>query len=211
MAKDERAKWFKMFLHQKALIDSVPDETAGKALKAAFRYFDSKEMDDLDPLTFAVFSVIKPYIDESFSDYQRSVESGRSGGQKRWSKEAVKGDSPPIVPPSYPIGESTEADTEAEADREANVYKGNERPKRTRFIPPTVDEVRDYCQENGYRIDSEYFIDYYTANDWMVGNNKMSDWKAVVRNWNRREQEKNPPADKKKHTLHDLFPPVPTI
>lgn len=83
--------------------------------------------------------------------------------------------------------------------------------KLTRFVPPTVDEVREYCQENGYQIKPEQFVDYYTANGWMAGKNKMKDWKAAVRNWNRREQEKNRPADKKKPTLHDLFPPVTSI
>ena len=61
-------------------------------------------------------------------------------------------------------------------------------PKRTRFVPPTVDEVRTYCQENSYGIDPEHFVDYYTANNWMAGRNKMKDWKAAVRNWNRREK-----------------------
>ena len=72
--------------------------------------------------------------------------------------------------------------------------KADKPPKRTRFIPPTVDEVRTYCQENGYQIDPEYFVDYYTANNWMAGKNKMKDWKATVRNWNRREVEKQPTA-----------------
>lgn len=63
--KATRPAWFKMFLHQKALIDSVPDETAGKALKAVFRYFDTGEDSELDPLAFAVFVAIKPYFDES--------------------------------------------------------------------------------------------------------------------------------------------------
>lgn len=89
----KRPSWFKMFLHQKALIDSVPDETAGKALKAVFLYFDSGEVQELDPLTFAVFASIKPYIDESIDDYTDSVESGRAGAKKRWQK-----DSPPIPP-----------------------------------------------------------------------------------------------------------------
>lgn len=76
-----RPAWFKMFLSQKALIDSVPDETAGKALKAVFAYFDSGEILQLDPLAFAVFSAVKPYVDESFDDYAASVEHGKRGGR----------------------------------------------------------------------------------------------------------------------------------
>ena len=32
-----RPSWFKLFLHHKSLIDAVPDEVAGRALKAALR------------------------------------------------------------------------------------------------------------------------------------------------------------------------------
>lgn len=83
----------------------------------------------------------------------------------------------------------------------------NKPPKRTRFIPPTVDEVRAYCEENGYQIDAVYFVDYYTANGWMAGKNKMKDWKATVRNWNRREAERQAPAKPK----HPPIPGVPTL
>lgn len=79
--KNNRPAWFKMFLHQKALIDSVPNESAGLALKAVFAYFDTGELPELDPLSFAVFASIKPYIDESFEDYARDVENGKKGGR----------------------------------------------------------------------------------------------------------------------------------
>lgn len=74
-------------------------------------------------------------------------------------------------------------------------------PKRTRFIPPTVDEVRAYCQENGYQVNAEYFVDYYTANGWMAGKNKMKDWQSAVRNWNRREEEKQSPSKPKREPI----------
>jgi hypothetical protein len=59
--------------------------------------------------------------------------------------------------------------------------KKTERGKN--FSPPTVDEVRAYCQERGNNIDPQYFIDKYTANGWMVGKARMKDWKATVRTW----------------------------
>ena len=57
--------------------------------------------------------------------------------------------------------------------------------KRTRFIPPTVDEVKAYCEERKNGVDYQRFIDYYTANGWKVGKNSMKDWKATVRTWER--------------------------
>lgn len=60
-----------------------------------------------------------------------------------------------------------------------------EKPKRKRFVPPTLEEVRVYCIERNNNVDAERFIDYYTANGWQVGKNKMKDWKAAVRTWER--------------------------
>ena len=61
-----------------------------------------------------------------------------------------------------------------------------------RFVPPSVDEVRDYCQERGNSVDPQRFVDYYSSNGWMVGRTKMNDWKAAVRNWEQREKAQEP-------------------
>ncbi len=85
--KERRPSWFKMLRNQRALIDAVPDVAVGKALKAIFAYFDSGEVpDNLDPLEFAVFSAVKPYVDDAYRDYERSVEAGRTGATARWGK-----------------------------------------------------------------------------------------------------------------------------
>ena len=66
MAKEKRATWWKMFYHQRAVVESVSDADAGSGLKAAFRYFDGEDIDpmQLSPAAFTVFCVIRPYIDE---------------------------------------------------------------------------------------------------------------------------------------------------
>lgn len=66
--------------------------------------------------------------------------------------------------------------------------------KAKRFTPPTLDEVKAYCDERGNSIDPQRFIDYYQANGWKVGKASMKDWKAAVRNWESREK----PGEKKK-------------
>lgn len=63
-------------------------------------------------------------------------------------------------------------------------YKGV-RKSASRFQPPTVEEVRTYCIERRNSVDADRFVDYYTANGWMVGKSKMKDWKAAVRTWER--------------------------
>ena len=58
-----------------------------------------------------------------------------------------------------------------------------EEEKRKRFSPPTLEEVQAYCIERGNNVDAQHFVDHYTSNGWLVGKNKMRDWKAAVRTW----------------------------
>ena len=62
-------------------------------------------------------------------------------------------------------------------------------PTRHRFSPPSVEDVRAYCTENGFRVDPDRFVDFYTSNGWRVGKNPMKDWKAAVRSWERKEKQ----------------------
>lgn len=59
------------------------------------------------------------------------------------------------------------------------------RQKSRRFTPPTLDEAANYFKERGCLVESEVekFMDFYEMKGWMVGKNKMKDWKAAVRNW----------------------------
>lgn len=76
-----------------------------------------------------------------------------------------------------------ELEIEIEKEKEKEIEKDINRAKSTRFVPPTLDEVKDYCFEMGYTMDAEHFIDFYESKGWMVGKNKMKDWKAAIRNW----------------------------
>lgn len=66
-----------------------------------------------------------------------------------------------------------------------SIEEDNTPTKRKRFVPPTLEEVQAYCRERQNGVDAERFIDYYTSNGWQVGKNKMKDWKAAVRTWER--------------------------
>lgn len=81
--------WFKLFFHHKAMIDAVPDEAVGKALKAIMAYFDSGELPELDPMTAIVFSALRPSVDDSFEDYERTSRKNRENVKKRWEKSDV--------------------------------------------------------------------------------------------------------------------------
>lgn len=76
-----------------------------------------------------------------------------------------------------------------------------DKPPRTRFSPPSLEDVRAYCVERGNTVDAERFCDYYAANGWVQGKCKpIKDWRATVRTWERRGESK---AESKKAFVYD--------
>ena len=63
--------------------------------------------------------------------------------------------------------------------------------KKGFFKKPSLIDIQNYCLSRNNNIDAEAFIDFYESKDWMVGSNKMKDWKAAVRTWERRETKKD--------------------
>jgi len=59
-------------------------------------------------------------------------------------------------------------------------------------IPPTVEEVRAYCDSRSNGIDPEMFIAFYEARGWKIGKDRMKSWKACVVTWEKRRQDQTP-------------------
>jgi hypothetical protein len=61
---------------------------------------------------------------------------------------------------------------------------GDKSPTRTKFYVPSIDSIREYMKEiECPNEESDRMFNYYESNGWMVGRNKMKDWKAACRNW----------------------------
>ena len=71
---------------------------------------------------------------------------------------------------------------------EISIYK-KENIKRKSFTKPTIEEIEQYCLERKNGINANAFYDFYESKDWMVGKNKMKDWKACVRTWEQRDSK----------------------
>lgn len=71
-----------------------------------------------------------------------------------------------------------------------NIKKEEPKGSKKKFEPPSVEEVRAYCSSRRNTVDSQAFVDFYTSKGWMVGKNKMKDWKAAVRTWERNDNRK---------------------
>lgn len=93
----------------------------------------------------------------------------------------------PMVSVQHP--ERCQIDTESSVIPTPNNINNNisDNIKSTRFVKPTVEEVRAYCKERNNNVDAEKFITHYQSNGWKVGKTSMKDWKAAVRTWEKND------------------------
>ena len=70
------------------------------------------------------------------------------------------------------------------------------------FVKPTVIDIKEYCKERKNNVDAETFFDFYESKDWLIGKNKMKDWKACVRTWEKSRNNKNNTNDRTTPHFH---------
>lgn len=73
------------------------------------------------------------------------------------------------------------------------INKGNKtiKNKRVKFTHPALSEIEsvftEKIKEKGLalnpRIEAEKFESFYSSKNWMIGKNKMTDWKKAVNSW----------------------------
>jgi len=90
-----------------------------------------------------------------------------------------------------------------------NLNNSNNENKDTcttsKFKQPTIEEVKQYCLERQNNVDAEKWHNHYSAKGWMIGKNKMKDWKAAVRTWerNNKQGEQTKPIPRAFQSLRD--------
>lgn len=63
--------------------------------------------------------------------------------------------------------------------------------QRSRFAPPTIEEVESQCSQIGLpAIEATKFVNYYESKGWIVGRSKMKSWKHSLANWHRNYMER---------------------
>lgn len=195
---------FLMYVDWNDMIEELDDQSRGQLLLAIMRYQSGAELPEMDIGAKVAFAQIRNQFRKDEEKYSRTVANrsaaGKLGGRPKANVSAEKQKKQML------LEESNTKQTEAKkADNDNvndNVLKENtlKGVKEKRFAPPTPENVRGYCREMGYtNVDAERFVDFYASKDWMVGKNRMKDWKAAVRNWARQDQSpvvKKPAAKK---------------
>lgn len=163
-------------------IAPLNDAERGRLFTALLEYSSTGVTPDLRGNERFIFPTMKEQIDRDMQKYEAKCNKNRENVLRRYTdvNDGIRTDT-----------KSTKAKEKAKEKAKAKAKESTPpiSPSRvTRFVPPTLDEVRAYCMERGGKVSAEKWYDYYTANGWKVGKNPMKDWKAAVRNWERTEQ-----------------------
>ncbi len=171
-------------------ISNLPGDTQLEVYNAICKYALLGEPPELSPIAKAMFTVMRPVMDAASARYEASVANGKKGGRPKKENlekpsENLKGlETGNLEKPSPNLNVNVNDNDNVNVNVNDKVTEIRAaKPPRTRFTPPSIDEVKAYCQERGNGVDAERFIDYYNANGWRVGKNAMKDWKAAVRTW----------------------------
>lgn len=225
---EKREKPGFMLYHDKfAMIDKLPDDQFHAIMHAVYAYSMTHQEPDFDnPALAVIFDMWRDLIDKDTDRYNARAEAGRYAAKVRWNNAKPNANACERIE-SHENASKNDANA-CEPMRTDAIYANNqqssvnnqqstindgERVGRSRasrrFTPPTVDDVRAYCNEHGYGIDPEHFVDYYESNGWRVGKNPMRDWKACVRTWVKNEYSRKGgntnAVDSRPVTEEDLF------
>lgn len=179
--------WYYMFLDSKPVIERMSADMAKKLWLLLYDYADNGIMPEgLNDAEYYAFLTLKNGVDVAKKHFDTNRERGKKGMEKRWHKDAPETPQKAKEEPK-PI-EPIESTTKTE------------KPKKTAFKPPTVEEVKAYCDSRNNGIDAENFVAFYTAKNWFIGKNKMTNWKMAVITW---EKNRRPNEHRKEDVTND--------
>ena len=160
-------------------------------LKHALQQFELLDMIEKDG-NYIVLTGWEEYQNIAGMDLIR--EQNRKRKQKQREKDKEDDMSRDMSRDGHVTSHQSHAtDKEEEKDIDIKKTSTNVDAKESRFAPPSLQDIRDYCSERNNDVDPEHFLDYYEARGWILSNGKKCrDWKACVRTWEKKEWRNAP-------------------
>lgn len=175
-------------------IKELSAEEFRNAVMAIMEYGLNDSEIDTSGVAKAILIMAKPQIDKNNKRYENGLRGGTKPKQNQNETKLESNSNQtrtklePNLNQSGTKAEPKRTNPEPNVNDNVNVNDKESEEKKPRFYPPTLEELKKYIDDNKYNVDPERFIDYYTANGWTVGKNRMKDWKAAVRNWDRSQK-----------------------
>lgn len=168
--------WFKARNIWGGAFMALSDAEAGRLAKALWHFTMTGEEVELTGNEKAIYAMclmtLRMDSDEDAALSAKRAAAGSNGGKQKVANVAIANNK----------NKNKEKEKEEDIVKETHLKVCKE---KLRFSPPTVAEVKAYCDERRNNVDPIRFIDFYQAKGWMVGRNHMKDWKAAVRTWER--------------------------
>lgn len=166
--------------------------------KQGYCYASNKYFAELyEVSTTTISTLIKNLVEKGYIESEIIYKEGTKEILNRYLKIFK---APYLKKFKYPIKENLKDNNTSINNTSINK---KENIKRKSFVKPTIEEINQYCQERNNSINAEAFYDFYESKDWYVGKNKMKDWKACVRTWEKRNETKP-----KKKSIDEVFEEV---
>lgn len=188
----------KLFSDMEQLFEPFSDEERGRLLTAMMAYCFRGEEPEFTGNERFIWPVLRRHFDLCEEKQRAQEENGKKGGRPPKKENPEKPEETqqnPTKPNETQINPTKPNKTLQEQEQEhIQEQEHKERTVRAaRFTPPTVEEVKGYCQERKNTVDPQRFVDFYAAKGWKVGNQAMKDWRAAVRTWEGREGPRGQP------------------
>ena len=196
--------YLKVFTDFRELMEPLSAEEKGRLFEAMLSYaMDGTEV-ALEGNERFVWPVARRTIDQEAAAYESKVEASRAAGKR--SGEARRKQKSALGPATEGnederqgtnVNETNqEQEQEQYQEQKEDQYQEHEQeyvyeqaaPADTHI--PEREEIESYCRERKNGIDAGYFHDYYAATGWKVGQNPIRDWRALVRAWEKRDEQR---------------------
>jgi hypothetical protein len=168
-------------------VKHLKDDDLGLLFRTIFEYQNGLEIKDLPSQVGMAFAFFKNQFDLDEQKYQVVLKRNKSNGSKggRPKKEETQAN------PENPLGfyeprkGETDKETETEIDTEIKKEPIKEAKKKLiGFIPPTLQEVQDYCKSRNSAVSANKFFDYYSTGNWKdAKGNQVKNWKQKLLTW----------------------------
>lgn len=168
-------KYLKVWTDLRQHLKPFSEAEKGRLFDAMMEYAECGTVPDLRGNERFIWETVKAEIDRQREAYEKKCEVNRINGASRTQ--------------SHPVAANG---TQSLQDYKTNKTEIKEKNKKNIFTPPTAEEVKAYCLERQNGIDANTFVNFYAAKGWMIGKNRMKDWKAAVRTWERNSNQAKP-------------------
>jgi hypothetical protein len=168
MANDKKS--FLLYCDIIHTVEQLTDEQAGNLFKHILRYVNDQDPQSDSVITKIAFEPIRQALKRDLEKYESIRKRNSDNARMRWDATASSG-----IPNDTKNADS-DIDIVIDSDKDIKV-------KKDVFIKPSIVEIKTYMTEIGMADVSEKWFDYYESNGWLVGKNKMKNWRAAVRTW----------------------------